>query len=188
MHLNRTLVSALLVGLFALVLVSIQAVVLVSASSSSQQKSWPIDASSSSSSTLDERSTLDNGEQVDRLSSAAGDLFWRSQLPQEQQADWFRQQQQQPVGIYYTAGLDGGPTRNYHALIDEFKQISSLANPTRESRAFKPRLMSTARGFGKRSYMGSDGPAARHITYGDLLAAAAAANQNNGKMSGNALR
>jgi hypothetical protein len=51
-------------------------------------------------------------------------------------------------------GLDGpaaANSPNYHALVDEFKQYSRMANPSRESRAFKPKLMSTARGFGKRS-------------------------------------
>lgn len=58
--------------------------------------------------------------------------------------------------------LNGNPqTRNYHNLVNDFKHYSRVANPSRESRAFKPKLMSTARGFGKRSA----------ITYSDLLAA-----------------
>lgn len=55
----------------------------------------------------------------------------------------------------------------YQSLVDEYKQLSrAAANPSRENRAFKPKLMSTARGFGKRS--GS----AHHITYDNLAPAA----------------
>lgn len=51
--------------------------------------------------------------------------------------------------------------RNYQTLVDDFKQSwLQVANPARESRAFKPRLMSTARGFGKRTQAGPlDNPA-----------------------------
>lgn len=40
--------------------------------------------------------------------------------------------------------------RNYRALVGDFKHWH-LSNPSRQGRAFKPRIMSTARGFGKRS-------------------------------------
>lgn len=75
--------------------------------------------------------------------------------------------------------------RNYFDLVEEFKQYSRLANPSRESRAFKPKLMSTARGFGKRS-----SKPIRPITYGDLLEAANpnGALVSNGKMSEGASR
>lgn len=82
-------------------------------------------------------------------------------------------------------GLDGpgASLRNYHDLVDEFKQYSRMANPSRESRAFRPKLMSTARGFGKRAY-----PA--RITYPDLFEAANSngAMISHGKMSEGALR
>lgn len=167
---------------------------IVSQQQEQHQKSWPIDDPSA-----DTRVVLDNGERVDKFSSASGDLFWRpasmAATDGEQQADWLRQLSlgsNYPMGAQvsyyspYAAGMDGGPLRNYHALVDEFKQYSPLANPTREGRAFKPKLMSTARGFGKRASQESQ---ARHVTYADLLAAA---NQNapnaNGKLSGSALR
>lgn len=128
------------------------------------------------------------GERVDKLASAMGDLYWRNQQP-----DWLYPQSipnsrlqrslamsegdfQDPEGAQ-AAGLDGplSGSRNYHAFMDEFKQYSRLANPSRESRAFKPKLMSTARGFGKRS---------QQANAADLFTAPA----SNGKMSGSALR
>lgn len=54
--------------------------------------------------------------------------------------------------------------RNYQALIDDFKESwLQTTNPARESRAFKPRLMSTARGFGKRANE------LQHITLADII-------------------
>ena len=81
----------------------------------------------------------------------------------------------------------GSESRNYRALVNDFKQYSHLSNnPSRESRAFKPKIMSTARGFGKRS-MNSVG---HSVSYADLLAAADPNGpiSTNGKMSGNAIR
>lgn len=147
------------------------------------------------------------GERVDKLSSAVGDPFWRAQQRQLYQdaMDRLKQQRldsvagnideldgqyQQLVASSRQAGqTNQGPVsgvRNYHALVDEFKHLSPISNPSRESRAFKPKLMSTARGFGKRGYSGGQ----QHITYADLYAAS---NSNgplaiNGKMSRNAIR
>lgn len=135
-----------------------------------------------------------SSERVERLASAAGDRLWR---PSPDQLEWILQTQyKKPLaalggGYYFQAPQQAGATgldgllSNYHALVDEFKQYSRLANPSRESRAFKPKLMSTARGFGKRAHS-SD----QRITYSDLLAAA---NPNgailtNGKMSGEGSR
>lgn len=84
-----------------------------------------------------------------------------------------QQQQQQQQQILDPYNLD------YRALISEFKRQSPLANPSRESRAFKPKLMSTARGFGKRA--GSQ----HRLTYADLLAAANQANQAGGLVASN---
>lgn len=154
----------------------------------------------------------DNGERVDKLASAAGDLYWQQQQLQPQQlADWYHQTlnklQQQvesqdpetgsevlilqtrpgarispapaswdrvekrpfdfnsmpayPVstGANGNIGFSSGPPapRNYHTLVDDYKHWASRtmsSNPMREGRAFRPRLMSTARGFGKRSIGG----------------------------------
>lgn len=77
-------------------------------------------------------------------------------------------------------GLDGtesANSHNYHALVDEFKQYSRMANPTRESRAFKPKLMSTARGFGKRSQQNFK-----------LTPNLFASSNSNGKSNGDELR
>ena len=114
----------------------------------------------------------------------------------------FNQYNRKPTGspatladaYYLQVGQDGANNANlrsnYHALLDEFKQYSSLANPLRESRAFKPKLMSTARGFGKRAYL-NDGPSQpQRMTYSDLLAAADqnGAISTSGKISGEASR
>lgn len=165
-----------------------------------------------------------SGEQVDKLSSAAGDLYLNPQvIPLDLYQDMASRLQQQrqfesatgdspfDVGQYHLIGV-GNPSeqsmanrgytpdrhqqlidsfhrpvpnddsRNFRALVNDFKHYSRISNPSRESRAFKPRLMSTARGFGKR--------ADRHVTLADLLASA---NPNgpmatNGKMSANAIR
>lgn len=85
------------------------------------------------------------------------------------------------------AADDSSSARNYRALVDNFKHYSHLSNPSRQSRAFKPKLMSTARGFGKRS----SGGARNSVMLADLLAASALPNgleTSNGKMSGNAVR
>lgn len=74
----------------------------------------------------------------------------------------------------YGASLDGPASSsggNYHALVDEFKQYSRMANPSRESRAFKPKLMSTARGFGKRSLQSRSPYADSAASSNDKLAA-----------------
>lgn len=97
------------------------------------------------------------------------------------------------TGYYPTQlDLDGVGARNYHALVNEFKQWSHLANPTRESRAFKPKLMSTARGFGKRAYPYGPMNSVQQVSYADLMAPSTG-NANgpslvDGKMSGRALR
>lgn len=88
------------------------------------------------------------------------------------------------VGGDYEPSLFG--LHNYRALIGDFKHLPQhLTSPMREGRAFKPKLMSTARGFGKRA-SGSDGS----ISFAELLAAAnsEATASANGKMSGNAIR
>lgn len=77
-----------------------------------------------------------------------------------------------------------GLGRNYRALADDFKHSAQLSNPLREGRAFKPKLMSTARGFGKRA----ENSNSFHVSYSDLLALADANEATNGKMSGNAIR
>lgn len=79
------------------------------------------------------------------------------------------------------AGSFAGVGRNYRALVDDFKHSAQLA---REGRAFKPKLMSTARGFGKRAGTASD----FHVSYADLLASANRNEALNGKMSANAIR
>lgn len=150
------------------------------------------------------------GEKVDRMTSATGDLIWPStpgqlewlllqQMPQQQQQQQQQLHLQSPRSNQFVTGggdnqdnspavgLDGPMMRSYHDdLVDEFKQYArGLVNPSRESRAFKPKLMSTARGFGKRAY-----PSNR-ITYSDLLEAAnpnSQALQSHGKMSEAALR
>lgn len=43
------------------------------------------------------------------------------------------------------------PRGAYRALVDDFKTWAYATNPSRHGRAFKPKLMSTARGFGKRT-------------------------------------
>lgn len=159
------------------------------------------------------------GEQVDKLASATGDQFWQPQQQQDwyQQALLRIQQQDQlaealadldashgqyqpfvgqldnkkPFG--FSAAMLAGPTsglRNYRALIDEFKHLSPISNPTRESRAFKPKLMSTARGFGKRAFPAASVNSAQHASYTNMFASA---NPDGlaalkGKMSNNALR
>lgn len=77
-----------------------------------------------------------------------------------------------------------GLGRNYRALADDFKHSAQLSNPLREGRAFKPKLMSTARGFGKRA----EGANGFRVSYADLLASAGANGALNGKMSGKAIR
>lgn len=148
---------------------------------------------------------FESGERVDKLASASGDQFYQKGQPL---TDWYRQlspnrpEFRDADNIQYLVipdlapGMQQQPNRgqqlvldpynfDVRALVDEFKRQSPLANPSRASRAFKPKLMSTARGFGKRA--GSS----RHATYADLLAAA---NPNsglmatNGKMSGSAIR
>lgn len=101
------------------------------------------------------------------------------------------QQQQQLAALMDPStafsSSSGSGLRNYHALINDFKSNwAPLANPSREGRGFKPKLMSTARGFGKRS----DPSSARHISYADLLASASPNGPLaiNGKMSANAIR
>lgn len=153
-----------------------------------------------------------DGERVDKFSSPIGDQFWRSQQQQDlyQEAlEKLRQDRLESLagsieelnGQYQRLASPGaqipisglvGPAagaRNYHALVDKFKHLSPISNPTRESRAFKPKLMSTARGFGKRSYLNGQ-QQHQAVTYADLLAAS---NSNspmasNGKMNGNAIR
>lgn len=145
------------------------------------------------------------GERVDKLASASGDAFY--QRPQTWN-DWYHQlalsrpemrqaesnqyqlvgsdltQQQQQQSNHGQLILDPY-SLDYRALINEFKRESPLANPSRESRAFKPKLMSTARGFGKRA-----SSLQRHVTYADLLAAANPSGllAGNGKLSGNTIR
>lgn len=71
---------------------------------------------------------------------------------QQQQQQQAQQQQQTAMTLPMVGATNGGfGTRNYHSLINDFKQNYLLSNPMREGRAFKPKLMSTARGFGKRS-------------------------------------
>lgn len=93
---------------------------------------------------------------------------------------------------YLTQPYDGlMEPRNYHSLISDFKHYSRIANPSRESRAFKPKLMSTARGFGKRNINNNN----QHddgLTYSDIVSAMVGQRQTptneNGKMLGRALR
>lgn len=61
----------------------------------------------------------------------------------------------QPVDELLAEAVAASANSNSHrALVDDFKHWSRVANPSRESRAFKPKLMSTARGFGKRTPAG----------------------------------
>lgn len=112
--------------------------------------------------------TEDDGERVDKLASAAGDLYFRPQqqqpiqlIDQDSLAELVGYQLDQNQLPNYVAlrsssapliGIEGpSMSRNYHTLMNDFKQSYMMSNPLRESRAFKPKLMSTARGFGKRS-------------------------------------
>jgi len=156
----------------------------IAAQSSSHQRgpSWNL--------ALDDgtNAAIEGGERVDKSSSSMGDLFWKSIPGEQQQSDWLRQLGQSTgyVSPYYLSP-DGGPSR-YHALVDEFKQYSPLANPSREGRAFKPKLMSTARGFGKRAYQDPN-LQGNPLTYSEFLAAANQDLMNtNRKMSGNSMR
>lgn len=88
-------------------------------------------------------------------------------------------------GSASASGYVNGLGRNYRALADDFKQSAQLSNPLREGRAFKPRLMSTARGFGKRAVSSNDN---FRVSLADLLASANTNEALNGKMSGNAIR
>lgn len=118
--------------------------------------------------------TNNNNERVDKLSSPAGDPYWKPQSqpnPQQLQIpiiDYYLDQESLDSLLEPTSGSEGslyqlttgfGPqfppsSRNYHSLINDYKQSYLLSNPMREVRAFKPKLMSTARGFGKRSEWG----------------------------------
>lgn len=155
------------------------------------------------------------GERVEKLASAVGDLYQPSSWYQQAPLDVANEYQiidsidghrailpnigfQQPR---LTSGsrndkrlqyldLDGsasgyGLGRNYRALADDFKQSAQLSNPLREGRAFKPKLMSTARGFGKRADNSNDN---FRVSLADLLASANTNEALNGKMSGNAIR
>lgn len=79
--------------------------------------------------------------------------------------------------------------RNYNTMVNDFKQWSRVANPTRESRAFKPKLMSTARGFGKRTPMESSSQV-RGVALADLFGSAdhGAPSSPDNKLSGNSIR
>lgn len=178
------------------------------------------------SNSLDGQYGIDSAEQVDRLASAAGDLYWPALMPQLP-ADWYQQAlagrlhqldlesplsaavyqyQQLPRAEkrHFTtsnfrynnlAGINGdmdpsvdvSGAPSYRALINDLKHWShQQLSPSRETRAFKPKLMSTARGFGKRAY-GQDAGA---NSYGDILTGPnpMASITVNGKMSGNAVR
>lgn len=165
----------------------------------------------------------DSAEQVDKLASVAGDLYWPAIMPQLP-TDWYQQalagrlhqldaetfplsaavahyqqslraEKRQPASSFRYTGITGfgGDSEpswdtfgapSYRAYVSDFRPWSRhLASPVREGRAFKPKLMSTARGFGKRA-AGPDG----NVAYSDLLAAADSAIMSNGKMSGKALR
>lgn len=112
------------------------------------------------------------GERVDKLASAAGDLYLHRSIPEVRIIGGSRAEMD-PISMIVEYPIDSnnyaalrnlngpvileeGPTlsRNYHALIDDFKQSYLSSNPSREGRAFKPKLMSTARGFGKRALGG----------------------------------
>lgn len=163
----------------------------------------------------------ESAEQVDKLASVAGDLYWPAILPQLPN-DWYQQalagrlhqldsetfplsaavahyqqslkaEKRQPASSFrYNAmaglGGDSEPSwdtfgaPSYRTFVSDIRPWSRhLLSPMREGRAFKPKLMSTARGFGKRA-AAADGNAA----YSDLLADSAI--MSNGKMSGKALR
>lgn len=128
------------------------------------------------------------GERVDKLISAAGDLYLKSQpqtstvrLEYDPIAALIESigDQSELGGANYVAlrgsdiptllgGVDGpAQSRNYHSLVDDFRQSYLSSNPLREVRAFKPKLMSTARGFGKRAYKVSV-----PRNYADLLSSA----------------
>lgn len=102
-------------------------------------------------------------ELVDRQLNSAGDYQPRV-VPQQDlrlamQQVPVRRSGYSPKSQFFSQGnfvslpylQPSGNSRGYHSLVDEFKGWSGFANPMREGRAFKPRLMSTARGFGKRS-------------------------------------
>lgn len=81
-------------------------------------------------------------------------------------------QYQSPLLHSGDGGLYDTGIQNERALVDEFRSISQLSNPARESRAFKPKIMSTARGFGKRGSTQSP-KSQRIMSFRDLIAAAA---------------
>lgn len=146
------------------------------------------------------------GERVDKLISPAGDqyLLLASNQPN---LDWFSQQSlqdEQPersllrpvrVSAYnnqarkrqsgnYLMELEGqraDGSHNYRTLVNDFRHWVHLANPSREGRAFKPKLMSTARGFGKRS---GNLNSQHQASLDELLGSAS----SGGKLSGNAIR
>lgn len=122
---------------------------------------YPAEASSSRS----ENNPLVD-ERVDgRLMSSSGDSDWDAPRAASSQQDIYARQLPAdmtllPVvipsdlsrnGFQYQYNLPASYGRNYVAIAEDFKHRSPVANPARQSRAFKPRLMSTARGFGKRT-------------------------------------
>lgn len=79
----------------------------------------------------------------------------------------------------------------------DFDSINwNAANLMREGRAYKPKIMSTARGFGKRSFGTNGGLSSlfdgklRHVTYADLMASANPTNNyaSNNNLSGHGIR
>lgn len=134
-------------------------------------------------------------EQVDRLTNPSGDYFWREPLATPQA--WINripvESNVNNIGPLYSTvpihkrrfvdyesnSLRDNQGHDYDALLNEFKHWSHLSsNPMRENRAFKPKLMSTARGFGKRSIGLAPSDAADYDSNTGL----------NGKMSGSAIR
>lgn len=77
--------------------------------------------------------------------------------------------------------------KSYRSLIDEYKHMSGLRNPLREGRAFKPRLMSTARGFGKRS-LSRDADVGYQSFGREPVASVEASVSNDARLSGDTLR
>lgn len=144
------------------------------------------------------------GEQVDRQALPSGDIFWHT-APATAQVDRYLQAfvNRLPVDSVYSGqaplhkrrvydnewSLSGdNQARDYDTLVNEFKHWSHLSgNPMRENRAFKPKLMSTARGFGKRSPAigGSD---LTRASVGGLFAGDSSSTGPDGKMSGSAIR
>lgn len=142
------------------------------------------------------------GEQVDRLVVPSGDIFW-SVAPSTSQADRYLQAlvnrlpvdpvYSSPVPLHKRRVYDNEwsfsgetPSRDYDTLVNEFKHWSHLSsNPMRENRAFKPKLMSTARGFGKRSPSIGNPDASRAASIGLYESSSGGPN---GKMSGAAIR